>query len=71
MLDRKDCPCMACPRRSEICHAQCMEYHKWAAELRARKFAAHDKRQGELEARHRFADACIAQRRRRNMKNGK
>ena len=71
MNNRKDCPCMACPRRSEICHAQCMDYHKWVAALRLRKFAAHEKRQGEIEARHRFADACIAQRRRRNMKNGK
>lgn len=61
-----DCPCMACPRRSAICHAQCKEYHDWAAALRARKFVAHDRHSGEIEARCRYADACIAQRKRRN-----
>lgn len=71
MMYNDDCPCMACPRRSAICHAQCVEYHTWAAALRARKFAAHEKHQGDLEARRRFADSCIAQRKRRNSRKRK
>lgn len=27
-------PCYRCTRRSAICHAQCVEYHEWAADVR-------------------------------------
>lgn len=66
MYDKKDCPCIACPRRTAICHAQCVEYHTWAAALRARKFAARDKYQGERDANRRVIDGCIFQRKRRH-----
>lgn len=33
-MARRDSPCLKCPRRTAICHAQCKEYHDWAAEVR-------------------------------------
>lgn len=32
-------PCYTCTRHSEICHAQCQEYHEWAQALRQGKAA--------------------------------
>jgi len=38
-------PCYTCLRHSAICHAQCVEYHDWVAQLkkdRAAKLAVRD-----------------------------
>lgn len=34
-------PCYTCTRRSEICHAQCVAYHEWAANLKRQSAEQH------------------------------
>ena len=31
------CPCQFCTRRSEICHAHCLEYPAWVARRKAQR----------------------------------
>ena len=50
----KTAPCykngIDCPLRCDICHAQCKEYHDWAAEQRQLKENARSKMEGAAYA---------------------
>lgn len=61
---QQESPCLTCTRRSAICHAQCEEYHTWAAERRAKRKAAWGNRSKTEQAEERLIDSRIAKRRR-------
>lgn len=38
-INEYTCPCQFCLKRSEICHAHCIEYPAWVERMKARKEA--------------------------------
>lgn len=70
-MAQTDCPCTPeCPKRSAICHAQCVTYHEWVAALRAKKHNAWAARSGQRDAAQRHNDMYAARQRREHM-NGR
>lgn len=63
-------PCRDCDRRSAICHAQCVEYHEWAAALRAEKAKAWAEASGHRELAERAHDVSAKRKRKEHM-NGR
>lgn len=62
---RRVSPCLDCPKRSQICHAQCVEYNDWAKVRHAKRSGAYAQRQLTMDAEMRLIDSRIAKRRRR------
>lgn len=58
-------PCYTCTKHTAICHAQCEEYHAWAAERRGLREAHKEKSRGGREADTMLIDKRIKLRKRK------
>jgi len=54
----KNAPCFTCLRHSEICHAQCTEYHDWVMDLKSEREAAKVAKQADAHTKRTIERNC-------------